>query len=147
MPGKELECRFEQDYLVAIAYMYQGKLPEALSYDKKALETAKKLEDEDCILKAEMMETQIQMSGWYNIFFCAQEVKVSDRLIEKLMKRNLLNHLAYIYIYAYDNRPENLVKAYRSGELPLNFSKGIKLAKKIGNEKLINAAYQKNIMR
>lgn len=146
LPGKELECRFEQDYLVAIAYMYQGKLPEALSYDKKALETAKKLEDEDCILKAEMMETQIQMSGWYNIFFCAQEVKVSDRLIEKLMKRNLLNHLAYIYIYAYDNRPENLVKAYRSGELPLNFSKGIKLAKKIGNEKLINAAYQKNIM-
>lgn len=146
LPGKELECRFELDYLVAIAYMYQGKLPEALSYDRKALETARKLKDEDCILKAEMMEAQIQMSGWYNIFFCAQEVKVSDQLIEKLMKRNLLNHLAYIYIYAYDNKPENLAKAYRSEELLLNFSKGIKLAKKIGNEKLIDAAYQKNIM-
>ncbi|MBO5524559.1 MAG: GGDEF domain-containing protein, partial [Roseburia sp.] len=146
LPGKKLECSFEQDYLVSMAYMYQGKLPEALSYDRRALQTAQKLEDEERILKAEMMETQIQMSGWYNIFFCAQEVKVSDRLIEKLMKRNLLNHLAYIYIYAYDNKPENLAKAYLSGELPLNFGMGIALAKKIDNEKLINAAYQKNIM-
>lgn len=146
LPGKEWECRFEQDYLVATAYMYQGKLPEALGYAKTALETAKILEDEYRIFLAELMETQIQMSGWYNIFFCAQDVKVSDHLIEKLMKYNFKNHLAHVYVYAYDNKPEIVAKAYRSEELLLYFSKGIRIAKEIGNEQLINMAYQKNIM-
>lgn len=146
LPGKETVCRFEQDYQIATAYMYQGKLQEALSYGRTALAAAKELEDDYRILLAELLEIQVQMSGWYNIFFCSQDVKVSDALIEKLMKYNFWNHLAHIYIYAYDNKPEIVAKAYRSEELLLYFSKGIKIAKKIGNEQLINTAYQKNIM-
>lgn len=146
LPQKEWECRFEQDYLVATAYMYQGKLPEALGYAKMALEAAEKLQDDYRIFLAELMEAEIQMSGWYNIFFCAQDVKVSDNLIEKLMKYNFKNHLAHVYVYAYDNKPEIVAKAYRSEELLLYFSKGIRIAKEIGNEHLINMAYQKNIM-
>ena len=54
------------------------------------------------------------MAGWNNIFFCAQNVEVSDAMIEKLMKYDYRNHLAYIYVYAYDNKPEIVAKAYYS---------------------------------
>lgn len=146
LPGLEDVSQFSHDYLIATAYMYQGKLSEALAYAKTALESGKRMQDEYRIFLAELIETQIQMSGWYNIFFCAQDVKVSDALIEKLIQYNFKNHLAHIYIYAYDNKPEIVAKAYRSEELLRYFSKGIKLAKQIGNEQLISTAYRKNIM-
>ena len=146
LPGKEKDCHFKQDYLVATAYMYQGKLQEALEYTRRALAAADEMGSEHGIFLAELMETQIQMSGWYNIFFCAQDVKVKQELIQKLIRNNFQNHLAHIYIYAYDNKPEIVAKAYRSEDLLLYFSKGVRIAKKIGNEQLIYMAYQKNIM-
>lgn len=62
------------------------------------------------------------------------------------MQNNYRNHLAHIYIYAYDNRPEMVARAYRSEASLLYFSKGVALAKEIGNEQLVYDAYQKNIM-
>lgn len=146
LEGKEQECGFEHDYLVATAYMYQGKLPEALEYAKRAGDHAGKMQDEYRAFHAELLEAQIQMSGWYNIFFCTQDVKISDSLIERLILYNFKNHLAHIYIYAYDNKPEIVAKAYRSEALLIYFSRGVAIAKEIGNEKLVNTAYQKNIM-
>ncbi len=54
--------------------------------------------------------------------------------------------MAHIYIFAYDNRPETVAKAYRSESALIHFTKGIKLAKEIGNERLVCNAYQKNAM-
>lgn len=146
LPGRELSSSFSRTYLMALAYMYQGKLTEAITYARRALQMGVQLKDAYSIFQAELLETQVQMSGWYNIFFCAQDVKVSDALIEKLMKYNYKNHLAHIYIYAYDNKPEIVAKAYRAEELLRYFSKGVKIAKELGNEQLVNNAYQKNIM-
>lgn len=53
------------------------------------------------------------------------------------------NHLAHIYIYAYDNRPEVVAKAYRSEALLVHFSKGVELAKEIGNINLVIGAFKK----
>ena len=86
------------------------------------------------------------MSGWYNIFFCAQNIDISDELIEKLIQYNYKNHLAYVYVYAYDNKPEIVAKAYQSEAQLIYFSKGVALAKEIGNQQLVYSAYQKNIM-
>lgn len=138
--------QFEHDYLVANAYMYLGKLEDAFVYSNQALAYASATEDEFGMFQAELLNAQIQMSGWYNIFFCAQDIKISDYLIEKLNQYHYLNHLAHIYIYAYDNKPEIVAKAYRSEKLLIYFSRGVALAKEIGNEKLVNTAYQKNIM-
>ena len=138
--------RFEHDYLVANAYMYLGKLEDALSYSNQALNDAREKGDEFGVFQAELLNAQIQMSGWYNIFFCAQDIKISGYLIEKLNQYHYLNHLAHIYIYAYDNKPEIVAKAYRSEKLLIYFSRGVAIAKEIGNEKLVNTAYQKNVM-
>ena len=59
-------------------------------------------------------------------------------LLEKLNAYHYKNHLAHIYIYAYDNKPEIVAKAYRSEAFLIYFSKGVALAKEIGNEQLIS---------
>lgn len=74
--------------------------------------------------EAELVEIQAKMAGWNNIFFCAQNVEVSDAMIEKLIKYDYRNHLAYIYVYAYDNKPEIVAKAYYSESQLIYFSKG-----------------------
>jgi len=138
--------QYEYCYYEAATYMYLGKLDEAMELANRAMEQAKENEDDFGMFQAELLNAQIQMSGWYNIFFCTQDVKISDYLIEKLKQYNYLNHLAYVYIYAYDNKPEIVAKAYRSEKLLIYFSRGVALAKEIGNEQLIENAYLKNIM-
>lgn len=142
----EKRGEFEYNYLIASAYMYLGKLQEALVFSQKAFEYAKKTEDDFGMFQTELLNAQIQMSGWCNIFFCAQDIEISDHLIEKLNQYHYQNHLAHIYVYAYDNKPEVVAKAYRSEKLLIYFSKGVAIAKEIGNEQFITTAYQKNIM-
>ena len=126
--------------------MYQGRLFDAVEYAKKSQKCAEKAGSEKWVFLSELLEVQARMSGWYNIFFCAQNVDISDELIEKLIRYNYKNHLAYIYVYAYDNKPEIVARAYKSEAQLLYFSKGVALAKEIGNEELVYSAYQKNIM-
>lgn len=137
---------YEYHYCVATIYMYLGKLEDALTYANAALSYAKAEADEYLIFKAELLSVQIQMSGWYNIFFCAQNIEISERLIEKLNAYHYRNHLGYVYIYAYDNDPNVVAKAYNSEKSLVYFSKGVAIAKEIGNAKLLDTAYQKNLM-
>lgn len=146
VPEHEGMVNYECAYLIATCYMYQGKLSDALSYAAIAHEVAEKNGSEEQIFKAELLNVQTQMSGWYNIFFCVQDIPIDEGLIEKLIQYNYKNYLAHIYIYAYDNKPEVVAKAYYSEAALYYFSKGVALAKEIGNEMLVHNAYQKNIM-
>ncbi len=144
--GEEQHHEFLYEYRVATCYMYQGKLSKALRHAALARKAADRMQDEELIFKADILMAQTQMSGWHNIFFCSQDIQISESLIERLMKYDYRNYLAHIYIYAYDNRPEVVAQAYRSEKSLVYFSKGMAIAREIGNENLINNAYQKNIM-
>ena len=146
LTGSKPFASFYAEYMTALIYMYQGKLKEAVRTAKLARAAAIEAGMENWQFVAELLEVQAKMSGWCNIFFCADNVEINDQLIEKLIKYNYRNHMAYIYIYAYDNKPEMVAKAYKSEEQLIYFSKGISIAKEIGNEQLIYSAYQKNIM-
>lgn len=144
--GRTEELRYYSEFYRGNSYMYQGKLQKGIEHARKAKEIARSIGNEELEFEAELLEVQNQMSGWYNIFFCAQDVPISDAFIEKLMQYDYKNNLAHIYIYAYDNRPEVVAKAYRAEAALIFFSKGIAIAKEIGNEDLVYSAYQKNIM-
>lgn len=133
-------------YLTSIVFMYQGRLLDSIKYAKTSQEYAKKAENGKWEFLAELLEVQAKMSGWCNIFFCAQDIEIREELLEKLTYYNYKNHLAYTYVYAYDNTPEIVARAYHSEAELVYFSKGVALAKEIGNEKLIYNSYQKNIM-
>lgn len=144
--GKEDYIAYQSSLDLATCYMYQGKLDLAEYYAEIARQVAEKLEDAELVFKAEVLKMSVKMSGWHNIFFCVKDVEVDRKIIEKMMHYGYRNHLAHAYIYAFDNRPEVVAKAYRSEAALVYFSKGIKLAKDIGNEALVCTAYQKNIM-
>ena len=138
--------RWECNYLKATGFMYQGKLEEAEMYASLAKKEAEEYGDEKLIFRSEILAVTARMSGWYNIFYFLQDIQIDDSLIEKMKKYQYNNYLAHVYIYAYDNKPEVLEQAYHRGELPYYLDKGVTLAKEIGNEQLVNEAYQKNIM-
>lgn len=142
----EFLYRSECDFLRATCYMYQGKLEKAEKYANLSYGRAMESEDAKQVFRAALLKVMAKMSGWYNIFFCVQDIPIEAELIEKLMQYGYWNHLAHIYIYAYDNHPKVVAKAYRSEAALFYFSKGVDLAKKIGNEQLVYDAYQKNIM-
>lgn len=140
------EPAYTHDILVATAYMYLGKLKEAMLLTEKAEKKALAENAEFWYFHLLLLKAKIQMSGWCNIFFCAQDVSVSPSLTDRLNRYHFQNHLAHIYIYAYDNDPEMVAKAYHDESSLIYFSRGVSIAREIGNEQLLNDAYQKNIM-
>lgn len=146
VPERENYINYQCSMDLATCYMYQGKLDVAYTHAKEAKEFAAIIGKDEFIFQAELLMLRSQMSGWHNIFFCVTDVRVESSLVEKLLHYNYRNHLAHIYIYAYDNKPEMVMKAYRSESALVHFSKGIKLAKELGNEHLVCNAYQKNAM-
>lgn len=146
LPDEDHYYRLQCAFLKSTCLMYQGKLDKALKYARVACGEAEANGDSKQKFLTELLVVMTRMAGWYNIFFYVQDIPIAESLVEKMMKYNYKNHLAHIYIYAYDNRPEVVAKAYRSEAALFFFSKGVELAKEIGNEQLVEDAYQKNIM-
>ena len=146
VPGRESIITYQCSMDLATCYMYQGKLEQAYRYAEVAKAEAESIGQREYVFKAEVLLMRIKMSGWHNIFFCVKDVEIESSIIEKLMQYNYRNHLAHVYVYAFDNRPEIVAKAYRSEAALIHFSKGVKLAKEIDNEMLVCIAYQKNAM-
>ncbi|WP_455720885.1 diguanylate cyclase [Agathobacter sp.] len=147
IPEPDKDLYLSQYYFMkGTCYMYQGKLEKAEKCSYSAHDHADACEDEKLAFKAELLTAMTKMSGWYNIFFCVQDIPISQHLLEKLMEYGYKNHLAHIYIYAYDNSAGVVAKAYSSEAALFHFSKGVALAKEIGNEQLVYDAYQKTIM-
>lgn len=146
VPEREKYINYQSFLDLATCYMYQGKLDTAYQHAKEARDYALELGKDEFVFRAELLMLRSQMSGWHNIFFCVTDVKVEDSMVEKLLHYNYRNHLAHVYIYAYDNRPEMVMRSYRSESALVYFTKGINLAKEIGNEHLVCNAYQKNAM-
>ena len=59
--------------------------------------------DESYIFRADMLDYMTKMSGWHNIYFLVKDVDIPESFIERVKEHGYYNHLAYIYIYAYDN--------------------------------------------
>lgn len=146
VPGMESMITYQCSMDLATCYMYQGKLDQAERYVEVAHQEAERIGKAEYVFKAEVLKMSIQMSGWHNIFFCVKDVEIDSKIIEKMMFYGYRNHLAHTYIYAFDNRPEIVAKAYVSEAALIHFTKGIRLAKEIGNDALVCTAYQKNAM-
>lgn len=144
-----LEAEYQYNYLITYAYMYSGKNDKALSCVNKCKAIAKKLNEEEYTFKAELLSVMLEMSGWHNIYFYSNDTNVSEELIVKMQDYGYYNHLAYIYIFAYDNNIDALNKLKNADDIEdelVKFSEGIDLASNIGNTFLILKGYKKNIM-
>lgn len=144
-----LEAEYQYNYLLTYAYMYSSKNEKALVSANKCKVLAKKLENEEHIFKAELLGIMVEMSGWHNIYFYISDTHISEEFLDKIQNYGYFNHLAYIYIFAYDNNIDSLKNIETSVNIEdelVRFSEGIDLASNIGNTFLVLKGYKKNIM-
>lgn len=141
-----LEKKFRYHYILGQTQMYNNNLKAAKECANTCVELAGEGMDGLSAFKAELLKIMVRMSGWHNIFFCKTNTEISEGFIEKAIRYGYENHLAYTYIFAYDNEIELFKEEGEIGENLVYFKKGIALARKLGNENLLLTAYRKNIM-
>ena len=142
--GKSAGKRFWYCYILGQVQMYSGNLNTAKECADTCMELAAGELGGYYIFKAILLDVMVRMSGWHNIFFCSTDIDVSAEFLELAEKYDYENHLAYTYIFAYDND----VRLLAEGEEKLVcFQKGIEIARKLRNKNLMLIAYRKNIMR
>lgn len=138
--------KFGISYLKAVCYMYLDKLDDAMELAEDTCQRSLDLDDEELLFISQLLKIRIKMAGWNNLFFMIKDIDIPDETIEGLKKYKFYNYLAYVYVYAYDNDPKLVKKAYDERTELTNFKKGIAIAEWIGNDQLVYHAYQKNVM-
>ncbi len=141
---KRLDCAYY--YFMGMAHMYNGKLDEADRYAGKFLEVAQAHGSDYGIFIAKLLGVMVKMSGWHNIFFCASDIPVDEDVIRMAEKYHFWNHLAHIYVYAYDNAPALFADVDKVEHRLVYFNKGIAIMEGLGNEYFMMEAYRNNIM-
>ena len=133
-------------YYKSMAYMYSGNEKDSIDNANRCLEIAKELGDEKKIFNAELLVNMSYLRGWNDVWLCDNKMAVSDEFINNAIKYGYINHLAHVYIYCYDNEPALYAKVEGIEERIPTVTKGIELAKEIGNDACLIEAYRKNVM-
>lgn len=144
-----LKAEYEYNYILTYTHIYSGKLEKAKKCVAKCKKIAEQLKSDIDIFKSELLEIMLEMSGWHNVYFFMQDTKVSDDFIAKIQNYGYFNHLAYVYIFSYDNGIESFKNIKHIEDLDdklVKFSEGIDLATNFGNSFLVLKGYKKNIM-
>ena len=143
------EYEYEYHNLFAYTQVYSGKSEYAQISMNRCKEISLKSDDENYAFRTDLLIYMSKMSGWHNVYFFQEKIKIAADFLKKLEEKAYYNHLAYIYIYAYDNDFDILRKVKTREEYSATqekYEEGITLARKVGNECLIKKAYSKVIM-
>lgn len=133
-------------YYAALANMYSGFLIQAKHYGEEALKISRAGGDEFHVFQSKLLLVMLRMAGWHNLFFCPEDIEISDELLAQASKYGYATHLAYIEVYAYDNDAEAIKKSLNDESVLPHYYKGISWAKNVNNKVLLQKAYQKNIL-
>lgn len=134
------------NYLKAQICINSTQKENAYVYVKKCNELAEKIGDKFFIFKVKLLALMNEFSGWRNLWLLMEDKYVEPELIEECKRYEHDNHLAHIYVYAFDNDPEKYKNIETVEQNIDNYSKGIAIANRIGNDRFLIDAYKKSIM-
>ncbi|MBQ4524297.1 MAG: diguanylate cyclase [Lachnospiraceae bacterium] len=125
-------------------YNDQSKLAQKTARECQKL--GEGLQDDFLLFRAELLEHMSRYNGWENIWLCEDGGEELEKLVEKCKKYGYYNHLAHIYVYAYDNNKDLYYKV-EGLEARLKYQKkGWKIAEQLENKHFLIAAYRKALM-
>ena len=137
---------FRYKYILAQIHMFSGRNDEAQKAALDCYKIAQKKGDEFAMFRADLAHFVSGYSGWKMKAFLDQYSKASNSLLENAEKYGYYNQLAHICVLAFDNKGEQFRDIAKLEENLQYFYKGINIAKKLGNERLIVEGYKKNVM-
>lgn len=115
-------------------------------YVKKCQELSEKIGDKFLIFKTKLLALMNEFSGWRNLWLLMEDKYIEPEFIEECEAYEYYNHLAHIYVYAFDNDPQKYKDVETVEKSIDNYNKGIAIATRIGNDRFLIDAYKKSVM-
>lgn len=134
------------NYMKAQICINSKQKENAYLYINKCKELSEKIGNKFFIFKVKLLALMNEFSGWRNLWLLMEDKHIEPEFIEECKAYEFYNHLAHIYVYAFDNDPQK----YRDVEIVEksidNYNKGIAIANEIGNDRFLIDAYKKSVM-
>lgn len=134
------------NYFSAKAHLIMSEAKLTHKFCKSAKKIAKKMSDEYMLMNTEIIETIVEFGSLKELFRCNYSYQIKESVLDRAKKIGHENFLAYMYVFGFENDP-NIVHAIGNGQREsVFFTKGIEIAKRLGNKNLLLNAYMKNII-
>lgn len=134
---------FMYNYLCGLAQMLTNMSGLTHKYTQKCLEIANEIQDEELVLRTEILIYSMQFYGWKDVFSIDfNNIDVPEEFINKLERYGYKNNLAYFIFYSYDNDLESIKKFIEKGSSD-TYNKALSIANEIGNINVLLSAFSK----
>ena len=134
------------NYMKAQICINSTQKENAYVYVDKCKELSEKIGDKFFIFKVKLLALMNEFSGWRNLWLLMEDRYIEPEFIEECKAYEYYNHLAHIYVYAFDNDPQKYKDVETVEKSIDNYNKGIEIANKIGNDRFLIDAYKKSVM-
>lgn len=118
----------------------------AYVYVNKCKELSEKIGDKFFIFKVKILALMNEFCGWRNLWLLMEDRYIEPEFIVECKAYEYYNHLAHIYVYAFDNDPQKYRDVETVEKSIDNYNKGIAIASEMGNDKFLIDAYKKSVM-
>lgn len=134
-------------YLLTMCQIYGGQPNLAKRNNEKCFEISVKTGSDLYMFYSEMLYYIRILDGWTNAYRWdrCEEPESIELFYDRAIKRKMYNHIAHILFFDCCNSRENYVNDAESCEHQNSFQKAMKIAKQLKNERLMIAAWQKNV--
>lgn len=143
----DIKYIFTYYYLLTLCQVYGGQSNLAGKNVAKCFKIAQKMGSDKYLFYAELLNYTNILDGWVNSYRWdrCDEDKSIKKFSVKAKKYKMYNHLAHILFFGCCNERENYVNDAKKCENQESFRQGMEIAKFLKNERLMIAAWRKNV--
>ncbi|MGN1458521.1 MAG: hypothetical protein ACI4XP_11320, partial [Acutalibacteraceae bacterium] len=134
-------------YLLTMCQIYGGQLNLAKKNNDKCFEISVKTGSDTYLFYSEMLYYIRILDGWTSAYRWdrCDEPGIIEKFYDRAIEHKMYNHIAHILFFNCCNSRENYTNDSENCENQESFQKAMKIAKFLKNERLMIAAWQKNV--
>lgn len=138
---------FQYHYLLTVCEIYGGQSALARKNADKCMKIAKKSNSEKFYVDATILDYMCKLDGWQTVYTWDRidETKTIEEFKDLALKYKLYNHLAHIIFFGCGNSKESFNGDSNIIENQESFVEAMNIAKMLKNERLMIAAWKKNV--
>ena len=134
------------NYMKAQICINSTQKEHAYIYINNCKELSERIGNKFFIFRVKLLALMNEFSGWKNLWLLMEDKHIEPEFIEECKAYGYYNHLAHIYVYAFDNDPQKYRDVETVEKSIDNYNKGIEIANEIGNDRFLIDAYKKAVM-
>lgn len=140
------QVAYDYNYLSIKTQFSSGHMEIIRNSYLNCISIAEQYGDDFSVFRANLIYCMAQFGGWKDLFLCDFRIPIPYELVEQCKSYKFFNHLAYLYTMGFENDKDTIRAIAEGRENSVYFTKGVQLAKAIGNTDFLMLAYMKNII-